>query len=324
MQSKEVKKEKLDDGSVVTTETTLVQKQETLKSNDAKADKYESIFDKHDKLDVTIGNSKEKSNLTLSKKSWAKIIKIMPEEKNYALNYVVFSLTQTSTVVKTMERKTTKKREETDGYFKRKLPTDNKLKLHCNLNKKEFDIFDKYFKSRINGPKEEEKPVEEPKKEEPAMEEPKKEKTKKEKPKKEEPKKAEEKKVEEIKIKEEESEPKPEEPKTKLRSKNQKPNRPGKNESKKEEDEKEEKPSNNKVPEKKVEQEIPIHYVKSISNAPVQFAHKWRNHPREYGKDSRYCRVCRNTHGLIRKYDIEMCRRCFRERYALIGFKQTK
>ena len=56
----------------------------------------------------------------------------------------------------------------------------------------------------------------------------------------------------------------------------------------------------------------------------VKFPHKWRSHPRYYGKDSRYCRVCRNTHGLIRKYGLDMCRKCFRERYELIGFKQTK
>ena len=59
-------------------------------------------------------------------------------------------------------------------------------------------------------------------------------------------------------------------------------------------------------------------------NELVQFPHKWRTHPRLYGKDSRYCRVCRNTHGLIRKYGLNMCRKCFRERFHLIGFRQTK
>ena len=61
-----------------------------------------------------------------------------------------------------------------------------------------------------------------------------------------------------------------------------------------------------------------------IKTESVKFPHKWRTHPRLYGKDSRYCRVCRNTHGLIRKYGLNMCRKCFRERYHLIGFKQTK
>ena len=56
----------------------------------------------------------------------------------------------------------------------------------------------------------------------------------------------------------------------------------------------------------------------------VKLPHKWRTHPRNYGKDSRYCRVCRNTHGLIRKYGLNICRKCFRERFHLIGFNQTK
>ncbi len=52
--------------------------------------------------------------------------------------------------------------------------------------------------------------------------------------------------------------------------------------------------------------------------------HTWRTHPRTYGKDSRFCRVCRNTHGLISKYNLMMCRKCFRERAHLIGFTQTR
>jgi small subunit ribosomal protein S29e len=43
-------------------------------------------------------------------------------------------------------------------------------------------------------------------------------------------------------------------------------------------------------------------------------------HPRTYGKDSRHCRVCHTTRGLIRKYGLNMCRRCFRERATQIGF----
>ncbi|DAZ93033.1 TPA: hypothetical protein N0F65_012991 [Lagenidium giganteum] len=43
-------------------------------------------------------------------------------------------------------------------------------------------------------------------------------------------------------------------------------------------------------------------------------------HPRNYGKDSRHCRVCHTTRGLIRKYSLNMCRRCFRERATQIGF----
>ncbi|PRD28113.1 UNVERIFIED_CONTAM: RpS29 [Trichonephila clavipes] len=34
-------------------------------------------------------------------------------------------------------------------------------------------------------------------------------------------------------------------------------------------------------------------------------------------------RVCANHHGLIRKYGLNMCRRCFREYADDIGFKKT-
>ena len=32
-------------------------------------------------------------------------------------------------------------------------------------------------------------------------------------------------------------------------------------------------------------------------------------------------RVCNNTHGLIRKYGLDICRRCFREYATDIGFR---
>ena len=65
-------------------------------------------------------------------------------------------------------------------------------------------------------------------------------------------------------------------------------------------------------------------FMDERSSDKVTLPHKWRTHPRLYGKDSRYCRICRNTHGLIRKYGLNICRKCFRERAHLIGFKQTK
>ena len=112
---------------------------------------------------------------------------------------------------------------------------------------------------------------------------------------------------------------------------------PGKNKDDKKEDKKEVKKEdqkeemgerNNEALGKKSNNEINknrinIEYVE-YNNEVVELPHKWRTHPRYYGKDSRYCRVCRNTHGLIRKYGLNMCRKCFRERFHLIGFKQTK
>eukprot|EP00080_Pristionchus_pacificus_P008328 PDM68348.1 trpp-11 [Pristionchus pacificus] len=52
------------------------------------------------------------------------------------------------------------------------------------------------------------------------------------------------------------------------------------------------------------------------------FANIWFSHPRNYGPGSRTCRVCSNHHGLIRKYGLDMCRRCFREYSKDIGFKK--
>ncbi|MRC56875.1 30S ribosomal protein S14, partial [Bacillus thuringiensis] len=36
----------------------------------------------------------------------------------------------------------------------------------------------------------------------------------------------------------------------------------------------------------------------------------------------RYCRVCANRHGMIRKYGLNMCRQCFRSYANDIGFKK--
>ncbi|CDJ40204.1 40S ribosomal protein S29, putative, partial [Eimeria tenella] len=44
--------------------------------------------------------------------------------------------------------------------------------------------------------------------------------------------------------------------------------------------------------------------------------------PKKFGPGSRQCRVCFNRHGMVRKYGINMCRQCFRERAALIGFQK--
>jgi small subunit ribosomal protein S29e len=45
------------------------------------------------------------------------------------------------------------------------------------------------------------------------------------------------------------------------------------------------------------------------------------SHPKEKGsKGGRRCRVCANQCAIIRKYDIGMCRQCFRERATEIGF----
>ncbi|OMJ08786.1 40S ribosomal protein S29 [Smittium culicis] len=45
--------------------------------------------------------------------------------------------------------------------------------------------------------------------------------------------------------------------------------------------------------------------------------------PRKYGKGSRECRVCTHRMGLIRKYGLNICRQCFRENAADIGFTKV-
>jgi small subunit ribosomal protein S29e len=47
----------------------------------------------------------------------------------------------------------------------------------------------------------------------------------------------------------------------------------------------------------------------------------WNAHPKKgKGAPSRRCRVCSTTRGVIRKYGLDICRRCFREQAADIGF----
>ncbi|KAI9649144.1 40S ribosomal protein S29 [Ciborinia camelliae] len=46
----------------------------------------------------------------------------------------------------------------------------------------------------------------------------------------------------------------------------------------------------------------------------------WMSRPRTYGKGARGCRVCTHKAGLIRKYGLNICRQCFREKASDIGF----
>lgn len=38
------------------------------------------------------------------------------------------------------------------------------------------------------------------------------------------------------------------------------------------------------------------------------------------GEGDRFCRICGRMDGLIRKYRIQVCRQCFREKAEGIGF----
>jgi small subunit ribosomal protein S29e len=50
----------------------------------------------------------------------------------------------------------------------------------------------------------------------------------------------------------------------------------------------------------------------------------WGSHPKGYGKGSRQCRVCASKIGIIRKYSLDTCRRCFRENATAIGFHKYR
>ncbi|KAK4532318.1 hypothetical protein CCYA_CCYA11G3175 [Cyanidiococcus yangmingshanensis] len=50
----------------------------------------------------------------------------------------------------------------------------------------------------------------------------------------------------------------------------------------------------------------------------------WNCHPKDHCKGSRRCRVCKAHQGLIRKYGLNICRRCFREHANKIGFQKYR
>jgi small subunit ribosomal protein S29e len=66
------------------------------------------------------------------------------------------------------------------------------------------------------------------------------------------------------------------------------------------------------------------YYYKLIFNLPQMPNLLWRTHPRKFGKDSRECRRCKCQIGLVRKYDLLLCRKCFRENGEIIGFTRTR
>jgi ribosomal protein S14 len=44
--------------------------------------------------------------------------------------------------------------------------------------------------------------------------------------------------------------------------------------------------------------------------------------PRKFGKGSRYCKRCGQYGAVIQKYNIILCRQCFREVAEKLGFKK--
>lgn len=44
---------------------------------------------------------------------------------------------------------------------------------------------------------------------------------------------------------------------------------------------------------------------------------------KKFGRGTRVCRRCGTSRGLIRKYGLEYCRRCFREVAKSVGFRKN-
>jgi len=45
---------------------------------------------------------------------------------------------------------------------------------------------------------------------------------------------------------------------------------------------------------------------------------------RKHGRMTKKCRICGNTRGMISKYNIMLCRRCFRLAAKELGFKKYR
>ncbi|CAI9832815.1 MAG: 30S ribosomal protein S14 [Nitrosopumilus sp.] len=45
---------------------------------------------------------------------------------------------------------------------------------------------------------------------------------------------------------------------------------------------------------------------------------------RKFGRGSRWCRRCGDYTAVIQKYDLNICRRCFREVAPQLGFRKNR
>lgn len=67
--------------------------------------------------------------------------------------------------------------------------------------------------------------------------------------------------------------------------------------------------------------------LKQLKSKPVM-AKKFIKHnkprARKFGQSVKKCRICGNTRGLISKYKILLCRRCFRLNAKELGFKKFR
>ena len=64
---------------------------------------------------------------------------------------------------------------------------------------------------------------------------------------------------------------------------------------------------------------------KQIENKPEKLSRYDRfnkKKDRKFGRNVIHCRKCGNTKGVIKKYGLEYCRRCFREDGEKLGFSK--
>ncbi|KAI3622456.1 40s ribosomal protein [Moniliophthora roreri] len=75
-----------------------------------------------------------------------------------------------------------------------------------------------------------------------------------------------------------------------------------------------------------VEEDLSTSTAAGSSSRPSNMTHDavWFCRPRKFGKGSRQCRLCAHQAGLIRKYGLDLCRQCFREKSAAIGFVKNR
>ena len=128
--------------NVTTTTTTVHGEEET--------EKYDKIFEKRNELSVFLEDG-EKS-LPIQKKSFMKIIEVMPKKKEISTNYVSFSAISTTEIEERTEmiKKKKSKAIDKESFFKIKIPKSQPMKLTFKPYINEFDLFKEFFNVREN------------------------------------------------------------------------------------------------------------------------------------------------------------------------------
>lgn len=279
------------------TTVTKVKEETHVESNDETSKKYVETFQKHQALNANILNG---NSLKVTRRSVEKIMAMMPEKLKYGISYILFSLTSTEVIEEIETTKITKKlvkkiesSEVKECHFLIDLNQSTKLNKG-GFNTNIFKSLEKILNIQKAKDETKDQKIKKNVEEAPQSEGVQSNVSKKGK-----------------KVREDDKEEI-----TESTKETQKPTKPKKEEPKKE-------PERRPQTTYQVNHSQGYAFYSSNSNG-LQLPHKYRTHPRVYGKDSRACRVCNNTHGLIRKYKLDICRRCFRERATLLGWKQDK